>query len=81
MRNVIRSHHHARWIRPREEGLRREIGICLGHGIQAGYVGLVTITRIHMNPLNPPMQIRLSSIYRLSRSSVQKAKSWGLLPQ
>jgi len=49
-----------------------------GHGIQAGYVGLATTTGIHMNH---PMQIRLSSISTLSRSSVQKAKRWGLLPQ
>jgi hypothetical protein len=49
-----------------------------GHGIQAGYVGLATTTRIHMNP---SMQIRLSRIYPLSRSSVQPTESGGLLPQ
>jgi hypothetical protein len=46
-----------------------------GHGIQAGYVRLAT-TRIH---LNHPMQIRLS-FCTLSRSSVQTAERWGLLP-
>jgi len=47
-----------------------------GHGIQAGYVRLAT-TRIH---LNHPMQMRLSSFCTLSRSSVQTAERWGLLP-
>lgn len=49
-----------------------------GHEIQAGSVRLATTTRIHVNP---PMQIRLSSICTLSRSSVQTAERWGLLPQ
>jgi hypothetical protein len=48
-----------------------------GHGIQAAYVGLAATTRIHMNP---PMQIRLSSICTLSPNSVQTEEGRGLLP-
>jgi hypothetical protein len=52
-----------------------------GYRIQAGYVRLATTTSIHMNP---PVEIRLSSICSictLSRSSVHTAERWGLLPQ
>ena len=53
-------------------------GYVRGHEIQAGSVGLATTTRIHMNP---PMQIRLSSICTSARSNVQTADRWGLLLQ
>ena len=58
-------------------GYAGRLGYAQGHRIQAGYVGLATTTRIHMNP---PMQIRLFSICTLSRSNVQITESWGLLP-
>ena len=58
-------------------GYAGRLGYAQGNGIHASYVRLATTTRIHVNH---PMQIRLSSISTLSRSSVQTAKRWGLLP-
>ena len=48
-------------------GYAGRLGYAQRHGIQAGFVRLATTTSIH---INHPMQIRLSSISTLSRSSV-----------
>ena len=57
-------------------GYAGRLGYAQGHGIQAGLVRLVA-TSIH---INHSMPIRLSSTCTLSRSSVQTADRWGLLP-